>query len=248
MPKRKGVWRTQRGGRPFKFIKSSNSRAQRNWAKLRNAVKSGKYRSKNYSIVRVGTYQPAKTYVAMTYTERTSTKFTVATGSTHTWRGNSLFDPYFTGGGSQPMGFDQICTKYARYRVHGAKIMVTCVNLSTIPVEWIICATKNSTITTWEDMRETPGCSRRKICSSVNSGSAVSYCNQYRSTRYVFGISPQQVGDRTYSADCAANPGTVWYYHLIGKSVDGSSTPNVQIEVTIKYFAEFYERVPMLGS
>lgn len=43
----------------------------------------------------------------------------------HTFCVNSLYDPDTTGGGHQPMGFDQLAAIYNRYLVTGAKLSCT---------------------------------------------------------------------------------------------------------------------------
>jgi len=49
-------------------------------------------------------------------------------GGTYSYRLNSLYDPYVGAGGSQPYGFDQLCSSagpYLRYKVVGCRIKVT---------------------------------------------------------------------------------------------------------------------------
>lgn len=44
--------------------------------------------------------------------------------NTRVFRGNSLFDPDYTGVGVQPYGYDQMCAIYNRYYVYASKITV----------------------------------------------------------------------------------------------------------------------------
>ena len=46
------------------------------------------------------------------------------TGTELAWRLNSLFDPYFTGAGAQPRGFDQMAAIYSKYLVYKVHVQM----------------------------------------------------------------------------------------------------------------------------
>lgn len=61
---------------------------------------------------------------SMTRTLRYCQKGSIDSGGTislNTFRANGAYDPYATGGGHQPMGFDQYATLYNRYLVKASK-------------------------------------------------------------------------------------------------------------------------------
>ena len=69
---------------------------------------------------------------------------TAGTLSFTQFRLNSLHDPYETGIGGQPRGYDQFCQFYQRYLVYGCKVEVwikpTGENINDSLVNFIACA------------------------------------------------------------------------------------------------------------
>jgi len=55
-------------------------------------------------------------------------------------------DPDFTGGGHQPMGFDEMIALYDHYTVVSAKITVTCFHNENVPMIWGIETKDNTTL------------------------------------------------------------------------------------------------------
>jgi hypothetical protein len=60
---------------------------------------------------------PPSKKVILKYSERISRNLTATVTDDYQFRLNSPYDPNSTGAGSQPQGYDQMCTFYNRYRV-----------------------------------------------------------------------------------------------------------------------------------
>jgi len=76
-------------------------------------------RSARVSALRtVQPFLPHSRTVQLCYVQRKGiSETTVATGTTHTWSLNNLYDPDVTGIGTQPINFDQLCALYTLFRV-----------------------------------------------------------------------------------------------------------------------------------
>lgn len=68
---------------------------------------------------------PLRQVVSLSYTQtRYLTEAGAGVGAFQTYRFNDLYDPDFTGVGAQPVGFDQLATMYARFRVLRTSVKV----------------------------------------------------------------------------------------------------------------------------
>lgn len=70
---------------------------------------------------------PQTLITTLRYTEPFSINPLVGSAAWHVFSANGLYDPNITGGGHQPMGFDQLMTFYNHYEVIGAKIKMSIV-------------------------------------------------------------------------------------------------------------------------
>lgn len=67
---------------------------------------------------------PPTKVIPMRYAETISLSGSAGAMATYTFRANSIYDPNYTGTGSQPISHDQWSAFYGRYTVIGAKIRV----------------------------------------------------------------------------------------------------------------------------
>lgn len=75
---------------------------------------------------------PLKQTVTMAYSQTsTLTEAAAGAGVIQTFALNNLFDPNFTGVGTQPIGYDQLSNIYGRFRVLRVGIRVTLMGLTT---------------------------------------------------------------------------------------------------------------------
>lgn len=76
------------------------------------------------------TLMPDRLRVPLKYDQRIVITSTVGALVTQIYRGNSCYDPDYTGGGQQPVGFDQWSAFYASYMCYASKITVTAMPVS----------------------------------------------------------------------------------------------------------------------
>lgn len=159
----------------------------------------------------------------------------------YVFRGNSLFDPDFTGGGTQPLGFDQWANFYSKYRVNGSKITVLAVNTSSANNMFIslIPSLISTGVTTTADAISTPY--SRYSFMSVLSSQPKTVLKSYMTTGKLSGQNVRY--EDNYEAAMGANPVNVWYWIIDAQSNNGVSNLQYQIIVIITYYCTLFERI-----
>jgi hypothetical protein len=164
-------------------------------------------------------------------------------GAFQTFMINSAFDPYYTGGGVQPLGFDQYAQFYGRYRVMSVRVEVQWVarSTSTEPVNVGMYASPQSTLpalsTAWL-VQPTP-----TLCVSSLTGSSGGPCSVTHSRRIkiadVLGVTVREFqDDQDFSAIFSANPPRPCFLQLFTRSLSGtvaSSTYTFRIWMDIEF-------------
>lgn len=184
-------------------------------------------------------------FVKMIYTQNLNFAAISQTQS-YVFRGNSIFDPDYTGTGQQPTGYDQLATLYTRYRVHGSKMKAEFVTVSsTVPTQYVIVPTSNPLVYATPVMSRLPY-ARRRIA-ATSAGQPLSTLKTYMSTKKIFGL--KTLGAETdYSAATGSNPAFDWYWHVSADSIDGASSIAFQAQITITYYVEWWNRVQLTAS
>lgn len=161
----------------------------------------------------------------------------------HTFRGNSCFDPDYTGGGHQPLYFDQYATLYSKYRVVGSAIRVDSVNTSSTCAAYFICwphtdVAGASTISQELEQGRAKAPKILPIAQRGPEGRLKSYC----STRKACGLTKAQMADDDFSALTGNNPIQIWYWNLLWGTTDTTTACTVNAVVKLTYYVQFYEK------
>lgn len=162
---------------------------------------------------------------------------------TYVFRGNSLFDPDFTGTGHQPLYYDQYSLLYARYRVLASSIKLDVINNSGNGTMYYVAEPNTDTTgtTSVSVIYEQSRASAPKIVSiAARLGSRM---KRYASTRKVCGLTKSQLYDDTFAALTSTNPGNVWYWNLLFESVDQSTEVIGYFIIKITYYCQFFDRI-----
>lgn len=195
---------------------------------------------------------PQNAYYKLTYQDSGfpfATNIGSAYLSTRQWRGNSCFDPDYTGFGSQPYGYDKLCgadCAFQVYQVYASKITVYphlytaelpeadaignyCVRISLYP-------SRSPTITykEFEDLNQIPYCTRRLIESS-NDVNKANILSKYCSTRMVL---PDALNLASYGYEAAynADPVLPWFWNVTMDSIEFANDVSGYFDVKIKYY------------
>lgn len=182
----------------------------------------------------------------------TSLKFTTHINFTQianvqTFRGNSVFDPDFTGFGEQPMFYDQYTAIYERYLVTSSSVEVLGMNtsnsqaaeLALYPSTSSVLPSGNPTIiksynhAKFRQVQEQRGGGRVKMFSRM-------------STKKIRGES---LLDDSFGALTSASPTRQWFWHLVGAAGDlTTNVISVTLIITVTYRVKFHKRRTVVDS
>lgn len=166
----------------------------------------------------------------------------VSSHYTHTFRGNSAYDPDYTGTGHQPRYFDTFSVIYTKYRVLGTRIDVSYTNYAGLTTAELIIApnTEVLTLTDANVIKELPRARTHGVMPIV-AGVPMTLTHSI-STSKVLGLTRNAVKDDDYAALCTSNPVSIWYWIVYVHSLPSSE--NVVLEATVKmsFDVEFFDR------
>ena len=163
--------------------------------------------------------------------------------ASYVFRGNSLYDPDYTGTGHQPRYYDQLTPVYGRYKVLGSECSVEMINGSATSGA-LFALTPNTeilTFTSWQLASELP---RSKVSDIVPVSSRYPFKLKSRvSTTTICGLLPRQVNDEDWSASIGSNPLQLWYWNINISSIDTTTHLAVSFRVRLVYDAVMYDRL-----
>lgn len=169
--------------------------------------------------------------------------------SYYVFRGNSIYDPDFTGVGGQPLYHDQLALLYQQYKVYGSKIKVSWINNGTSHARLAVTPANTSTaFTDIEQATEQQRATNRHL--TVKGGARdMVVISKYASTSNILGFEGKSFDDSA-EADFGANPTEEWYWHLTAESGIPSSTYylSTYAEVQLTYYIECFEPIVLARS
>lgn len=188
---------------------------------------------------------PDRMRVRLQYTEYIDLSTTSPTPIIdYLFRGNSVYDPNYSGTGYQPLGFDKYAELYNKYLVRGATCKIVVIPDSSQAVNLAIFATDSATsITTQQDLFNR-GNVVSKMVLPIGSVSSPSILKMYRSTRKMGGLQKLTNDEDSWIAQVSGNPGNSWFFHILSGPANQTSLPStaVHIRVELTYYVEFFQR------
>ncbi len=189
---------------------------------------------------------PDSVRTILTYTELLAPATTLGNLYSYQYRGNSVFDPNYTGAGSQPVYYDNWANMYTSYVVLSSRIKLELMALGagTAPVLAGVFPAYNTSLGTGA-----VDCASNRYAKSVStgtSGNAVRLVlDSSMSTAQMFGVPESAIlMDDQYSG-AAGNPAAAqtWYWTVFAQAESGTSTMSGNIRVTIEYDVKFFDPV-----
>lgn len=219
--------------------------------------KRGKYEKKGKVIIRknngltickVPSVCPDIMQVELTY-NRTS-GYNASAPVVQVFRGNSIFDPDFTGVGSQPMGHDQWATLYRRYRVIGSKITVRTNSLDGTDASGLVITPLNTSGIVSDPEMYIQGAYAAQGYNATTGDNSPQIVSNYITTSKMRGMPKDAfMYEDDLGAAVGSNPLKTWYWHVcwynssaVVNSINGTAT------VKIVYYVQFYDRETLSTS
>lgn len=195
-----------------------------------------------------GTLIADRTYVKLKY--YATVNFTTGSGiiiKDYLFRGNSLFDPDYQLGGTQPLGYDQWSAFYNRYMVFGSKIRVQFINLSSLDPLYtsVVPIGDAAALTPYNDAISELPYVRTSILSNGSGSKTVGFLNSYMRTKKIFGISGS-IDPEEYGATTGTGPNQEWYWAIRAYSIPGNPLTATAF-VTLTYYVRFFDRNIAMG-
>lgn len=228
-----------------RYRNRKNPRRRRNYRKRRNQHALSK-------VVNLSTGIPDSIMTKLKYTGTyTLSDATGGVGAAQIFRGNSIYDPDYTGVGGQPLGHDEWANFYTYYKVHGSSIKVTFLpTVSTVANSNLVCSVcptlgiMSTGSFTSVDLMEQPYANW--TISGPANGGVIRTLKKYMSTKKIFG--QKQIDDDDFEGVFSGNPQNPWYWSVFAFPVDGSSTFTLDMVVQVTYYVELKNRINLPQS
>lgn len=200
------------------------------------------------AIVYKGIGMPDRFYTRLRYQEIASVSCPSGTLGMTQFRGNSLYDPNFTGGGNQPSYFDQICSStalYNQYLVYGSKIEVRYSNVAdtfatgNLDVALVPSQTAFGS-TGWVNIDDMDSSKMVKRQSLSHYNGSVKRLHHYATTSKIFDVKNIRDNLGSFAGTSTSNPTAFWYWVIAAQPMDRTTTTSVNILVRITYYAMFF--------
>lgn len=160
--------------------------------------------------------------------------------NTYSLRGNSIYDPDYSGSGSSCVGVTELEQLYTRYLVYGCKYEVTWQGADNTPWQIAVVATTSGTAPTNVLRGSTnPYCKSNQGNCYVNPKRMVGYV----SSNEIWGVPKSALAiEDSYSSGYTNNPASPWFIHFIAQPSDTTSTASGYLTVKMTFFVKNYQR------
>lgn len=161
---------------------------------------------------------------------------------------NGAYDPDYTGGGHQPLWFDQIMPYFQHFCVLRSTIVATFSYNGTpsiVPVNVGIAVRGTSTTSATAQLYiENGGCKWATLLPAAESSRTVKMSFD---TKKFFG-KKYAVDNYDLKGTILANPQEDAYFHVFTDPLTGAGTPSIDVQCVIHYSVVFSEPIPVAGS
>lgn len=182
-------------------------------------------------------------FVKLCYVDRIRITSSAVSYMPYVFRGNSVFDPDYTGTGHQPLYYDQYGAIYNRYCVAGSAIQLDVINdAGGAALQYTVEPSTN--VSTFTDISAVYEQSRAGAPKIVPIAARVSSrFKRYASTRQVSGLTKIMSESDAWTSSIGNNPSENWFWNILFQSMDGSSAVDGYFVVKLIYYVHFYDRI-----
>lgn len=187
---------------------------------------------------------PNETFVKLYYADSDVMTSAAGTPVSHVYRANSLFDPDYTGTGSQPVGFDQYAALYGRYCVYKVQAEVEALVGSALSTQW--------SINLQQDLNYPTTMSEHyaDISTEDSAFHIGGYANVVGRFKRVWNLASKNgvtlkeyLSDDRFQAAVGNNPSETMGIRITASPIDGAASACILgYTVKLTYWAKFYDR------
>lgn len=221
---------------------STSGKKMRKWTTKRMPLK------KSYAItapVNLGNGMPFAVRNSLSFSRNVILGTTLGVPTEYVFRGNSLYDPDFTGVGAQPLYFDQLMAVYNYFSVRSCAITVDVSSMDVnTPLIVVIYPSKESTAaptsTNVVQLLQIPGAVSKPL-SIKGGGQDVITLTNYFSTSTFF--PDYSAASPDYRGTSGSNPTTAgsWFWHVAAYNADNGSLSSTAVaNVRLTYYCDLY--------
>lgn len=166
-------------------------------------------------------------------------------GVAYSFSVNSAFDPDFSGGGLQPLGYDQYAQFYGRYRVTSFRAVVTFSNRTVTPQMVGVYVSPQSTLPAVAAAWPVVNSSARSRLIQGNTGGNSNATFNIRSNMFGdLGLTPSQFkGEADFQALISNSPARLLYLHVF--TFGRSAIANTDFAISLYMNVEFSQPVAL---
>lgn len=182
-----------------------------------------------------------RTLAKLAYVQHNQLNAGVGLLATQVFVSNDLRDPDSTGGGHQPMAFDQLMASYDHFTALSAKITVTFTNTGSVPA---LCAIHHNAISTDQATSPSELMERQRTVYKMlgTSGSGpMSTQLSYKVSLRKFFSQKALVGEANYRGSASTSPTEKAFFYVTVTDPVGANAVTVNCICKIEYFAAFTE-------
>lgn len=188
---------------------------------------------------------PENKVVNLRYVDIISLNPAAISVSEYIFRANSVHDPDYSGGGHQPLGYDQWTPFYNHYVVIGARISCQFIYSSGASPTGIIYGVylrdDATTMTTGQEIMEQQlGKYRVAAASSLSSPSVTTLTNNFSAKKF-FNITDIKDNRDNLGAIVTTSPTDGAFFHVWASTLDGTDLGDVDVVVTMNFIVSFSE-------
>ncbi len=216
----------------------------KNSRKKRKIPSSVQYLEKPRSRLRFfGSGAPDELRLTLCYAQEFNLTSTGITAG-QAFRGNSVYDPDFSGVGDQPLYYSQWQTIYERFRVLGSKIILKAVTSNTPGTHLAVAAIPDtnfvSAATNLQNLSSQKYAMNKFIRPSGNESTFI----MEASTSALFGIPESAIElDDTYQGTIASDPAKSWIWQITHVPTDKVATATTYCNMCIEYDVILFDRL-----
>lgn len=187
---------------------------------------------------------PARMRAKLRYNETFGLVSTAGALNVYTFYTNGLYDPNYSGGGHQPMYFDQFMAVYDHYKVIGSKIQVQCVQGQGTTVAdptWVSVIQNDdatiSSVSQFNQLIEWGIINKYRVVNGPYGMTTPVVFNEKWSCKRVF---KDKYSADTLIGDASSNPTEFSTFMIVQQPITNGTVTNNYV-VTIDYIVDFFE-------